>query len=427
MAKKVKAGEFVWSLAVSVVWSALAALLIVAFVWAVSRFVPAAEYWWTTDALYATYGVAFAGTLIARRAFEVFARKRRPERSSDEVSRLLRIVNVRTLLALVFGIGLLIFGSEELPIPADHLELSRNKDLIHTLSKEIGFAFIVAIVIWTMFELFNREEEEVVFNSRLEQIKRSVFFSVFKRNFPDQLMDEADKLLLGESFIRPSIDVLYTLTDSECSRDGVDGKVRIVLLNSVARYRVKNVGNEPLHCPNKAALPNPMHPEMKDLVRVKNVHVTIGDDDPQKIDLTKAEEKFRERIQDNSIYDVRFELDDILVGGGKEIEIVWEYTMVKEEEDTEVMRFLFPTGSLNLTIIDRTTSPRLVRARSIHRVDLTTVSVEREIGVYKYSLDHFLLPQQGYMIWWKKDVPVTGIGSQHAATERRSPAPPREA
>jgi hypothetical protein len=83
--------------------------------------------------------------------------------------------------------------------------------------------------------------------------------------------------------------------------------------------------------------------------------------------------------------------------------VIWDYVMAKEQEDSEVTQFLFPTDSVAITIVDQGTDERVVRAKSIHRCALEGISSDSERGTYNYRLDRYFLPRQGYVIWWKRD------------------------
>ena len=91
----------------------------------------------------------------------------------------------------------------------DDLEGTFWRDLFH----EIGFALIVAVVIWTIFEFFTRAEHEKRWAQHTQDIAKGVFFGVFRRNFPDEYIKEAHNLVLDHRFIRFGLNVTYTLVD----------------------------------------------------------------------------------------------------------------------------------------------------------------------------------------------------------------------
>lgn len=76
--------------------------------------------------------------------------------------------------------------------------------------------------------------------------------------------------------------------------------------------------------------------------------------------------------------------------------------MAKEEEDTEVFQTMMPCQQINLTVSDPAKDQRIVRARSIHRCELSNDTPPDTHGTYNFSLDNYVLPHQGFSIWWKR-------------------------
>src|SRR5688500_16454049 len=116
---------------------------------------------------------------------------------------LLDLINLRTGFCTILGICLLLLA---------HYTHAYNV-LISTLFKEIGFAFIVAVIIWGMFEYSQHSESEDKWNKRIESMTKNVFMGVFKRNLPDALIREANTLVLNQNFLREDFHVIYTLRD----------------------------------------------------------------------------------------------------------------------------------------------------------------------------------------------------------------------
>jgi hypothetical protein len=314
-----------------------------------------------------------------------------------------KIVNVRSAVALILGFVFLILANTEIIFTrtADHVD--GQKSLFLHLLQEVGFALIVALVIWAMWEYFSQVETEDQWDARIERVAKSVFFSVFKRNFPDELIREANLLLLEQSFIRTGGNHLYTLRDDSFSR--ADGTaVPCVIVEAVVRFKVKNISNELRSYPLKVALPNPLHDQVKERCGVRRVQVRSGTGELVDQCLDKAEISFRAELADNSKHQASFELASVEIRAGQEIEVIWNYAMMKEEEDTEVVLFTLPTEGIVATVVDYGPSKRTVRAKSIHRCPLEDVSSSPPNGTYTFRLDKYLLTRQGFVIWWKRDV-----------------------
>jgi len=328
----------------------------------------------------------------------------------DEKGGRVRFFNQNALIAGLLGVLLLVVSYWVCPPD------SFWRDITH----EIGFALLVAVIIWTTFEFFSRAESEDRWNKRIEQIALAVFNGVFKRNFPEAYIREANALVLDHTFIRSSMNVTYTIEDATYqSRAGAPQ--RFVKLYALARHSVKNVGNSAALLPIVIGLPNPLIDEMKDSCRVLGISVRVQGGAEQKIDLTKCNEEFQNSLRDDNISRVKFEAPSISLPPGHEADVTFNYVMAKEEEDTEIFQTRYPADSLTITIVDRNPELRAVRARSIHAADLEDNSPKTgQGGTYNFRLPRYLLPHQGFVIWWKKVPPqLKGDGSgNQTATEK---------
>jgi hypothetical protein len=312
-----------------------------------------------------------------------------------------KILNLRSMLALILGLTLLIVANSGILFSTVPAHAADQKSLILLLIQEVGFALIVALVIWAMWEYFSQAETEDQWNARIERVAKSVFFGVFKRNFPEELIQEANLLLLEQNFVRTECQLIYTMMDDMFDRD--DGvQTPFVRMETIARFKIKNIGNSTIACPVAISLPNPVHGGMKEKCGVRRVQYrTIGD--WITIPLQDSEREFRSQLADDNNDQARFILPSIPIAPNQEIDIIWDYVMTKEDEDSELMLSLFPTDSISITIVDRGPTPRFVRAKSIHRTPLEKISSDEPRGTYSYRVDRYLLPRQGFLIWWKRD------------------------
>lgn len=273
--------------------------------------------------------------------------------------------------------------------------------------QEIGFAFVVAVIIWSSFEFFSQSESDEHWNRRIELIAKNVFFGVFKRNFPQEFIKEANILVLDHSFIRLGTNVTYTLQD-KIYTDRYGAQQKFVELETVLRFKIKNISNSTSSLPLVIALPNPVINELKPFCKVVKIKVEGMPGITQSYldrQVAETETRFREAIKDDTLSHVPFRACELSIKSDAEVEIVYEFTMAKEEEDTEICQTMYPMESVNITIVDRGPTPRVVRARSIHHADLENDTSASGTGTYNFRLNRYLLPHQGYAIWWKK-VPV---------------------
>lgn len=304
-----------------------------------------------------------------------------------------RLWNTNAMFALLIGFILLTWS---------HLGLAAYP-VFHTAAHEIGFALLVAVTIWGSFELFEQAKTDDEWNNKIEKIARNVFFGVFKRNFPEEFIKEANILVLDHTFIRSGLNVTYTITDGSYTDRA--GQTRpYVKLYSIARYKIRNVGNTNSKLPIGINLPNPLIDEMKSNCKVLRITIKRGGRE-EKPDLTAGEEAFRKSIEDDKKYQVSFRLEPIELEPNEEVEIIFDYVMAKEDEDTEIFQTLYPADSVSITIMDRGPTERAVRARSIHVSDLENDTSAETTGTYNFKLSKYLLPHQGFVIWWKRVPP----------------------
>jgi hypothetical protein len=319
-----------------------------------------------------------------------------PKRSKIGTNGRRPILNFRSVCVL--AIGLLMVICSEFFFPDGNLH--PVAELAKLLLQEIGFALIVALIIWCGFEYFSHVESEDEWNERIEKISKSVFFGVFRRNFPEALIREANTLLLEQTFIRRGCHVSYTLRD-DTFKDEKGNAQPFVRLEAVARFKIQNISNTSASLPIAIGLPNPIQEDLKTKCAV--IGATIKRNGKATVcDLKEAEQKFREELKNDLEYQVAFRLPEVTLDPQEEIEVIWDYVMAKEEEDTEIFQTRYPTDSISITVLDTSPSKRFVRARSIHPVQLDNDSSAQSKGTYNYRLDRYLLPHQGFAIWWKQ-------------------------
>ena len=308
---------------------------------------------------------------------------------------MLSLSTMRIIAAALFAFLLIVLAHFAFPKEP----LSPQLELVKILFHEVGFALVVALLIWGLFEYFSNAESEEQWNRRIDRIAKSVFFGVFRRNFPPELIHEANVLLLEQSFVRLGFHVTYTLNDDSYVHEGRE--ISFVRLEAVARYKIKNVSNVVASCPIAIGLPNPLQEVLKSKCRVNRLVVKRKGIN-ENINLDGAEEKFRLTLSDNSSYNARYAIEPIKIAPDEEVEIIWDYAMAKEDEDTEIGQTLYPTDSITIAVMDTNPTRRIVRARSIHPAPLENDTSAEAKGTYIFRLERYMLPHQGFAIWWKR-------------------------
>jgi len=304
------------------------------------------------------------------------------------------------VVAFVIGIGLLMLAHSDVLISTQPGHINEQKSLFRSLLHEAGFACLVAVLIWLVWEIFHQMETEDQWNARIERIAKSVFFGVFKRNLPDQLIQEANFLLLEQKFVRTGYNATFNLIDDQFER--ANGQLEpFVRFDAIVRYKVKNISAEPEDCPIVVGIPAPGYAAMKKKCCVRSVQLAQAGGQFQNLNLEEAEKKFREKLDDPSNEQALFTLPSVEVPPGGEIELIWDYATAKAEEDAAVLQTQFPTESITITVVDQRPAHRIVRARSIHRLPFTKISSDDKSGTYIFKLDRYFLPHQAFHIWWQ--------------------------
>jgi hypothetical protein len=213
-----------------------------------------------------------------------------------------RLITPRLAIAFLASLVLLI-GPHIYPL-SEHPDIG---NVVH----EIGFALLVAIFVWGVFEFFSHAETEDHWNDRIEKITKNVFFGVFRRNFPEGLIREATILLLDHTFLRKGLDVTYTLMDGSYN-DREGRQQTFVKLSAITRFKIVNISNSNAEYPIVVGLPNPLIDEMKPFCKVNRLYIRRGDI-IENFDLAEAEKVFRESMKDDNIYQVNFRLKPVII------------------------------------------------------------------------------------------------------------------
>lgn len=322
------------------------------------------------------------------------------EKSAGRGRRTIRILRI---MAIGFaGLSLLFLA---------HLWLKDKESVSFLLAHEIGFALIVSLVVWALFEAQLSHEAEATWDQRIERVTKNVFQAVLRKDLPKALLDEANNLILNSSLIRDSFTVTYTLRDAQFE-SGSEGTVDCVLVEAVMEFTMRNVSTEDHSWPVKLSLPNPVHAGMKCLVAVRDVSVSKGGETVT-LDLEAARKEFETLLQDNTQTAVPFIAGDVMLRPGESCHLSASYVMAKEAEDTELLSTLYPADGLRITLFDLAGDTKRVKfARSVHRQPVETLSSgEDGSGAKIFRLPGYLLPHQGVLIWWKKR-PSAPTGSE---------------
>jgi hypothetical protein len=270
-------------------------------------------------------------------------------------------------------------------------------EVLRDFLREIGFALVVAIVIWFVFEYFARSENEAMWKERVQEVAENVFYAVHRRKIPPGYFNFANELILTPKFMRTGWQLHYSLRDAHYQEN--ERKIPFVAVTCVSRFEVTNITEQTQLFPIQVSLPNPIHQGMKDRVGVSGILVWRSGQ-RQELELAVAEQSFRAQMQTNS-FQFLFDAGAIEMQPQEKIEIASTFTLAKQVEDNEVLQGKYPADSLRIAIVDHCTKKRLIGARSIHPDTLEHESPAGTTDTYQYRINRYLLPHHGAVFWWK--------------------------
>ena len=143
---------------------------------------------------------------------------------------------------LAFGlIGLSAILEVSLTIPPSDFVFHHATTLIQFVN-ELGFAFLISLIIIMGLEQRSRDEFNITVNERITNIQDNVFKSTFSRNIPKSVIDEVDNLVLRADFIRESHTSSYRFRRTNAKIINIDAPdVDVLVVNVSVAYRIRNV------------------------------------------------------------------------------------------------------------------------------------------------------------------------------------------
>lgn len=271
-------------------------------------------------------------------------------------------------------------------------------DILGRVLHEVGFACIVASIVWIIFERFSERNSERAWRKRSEKIAEDVFYGVLRRRLPKQLLAAANELILAQDLIRRELRLEYEISDGGPELQKIYG-CPVVRLDTHASYKLINVGEKTV--PHKVALslPNAILPDDKQFPILSSTVIRQNGQPISQADTLLANAVNTKRVENDR---VTFDIANINLAPDEEVFISVEYSLLKHENDSEVVQTTFASDSISIIIRDRKPGTRQVGARALHRDKLTVERNSPISGMYEYSLDKFLLPHQGVIVWWSK-------------------------
>jgi hypothetical protein len=279
---------------------------------------------------------------------------------------------------------------------------------------EIGIAFLVSLIIWSVFELYRAEVAESEWNKRMEAATKNVFYAVLRKELPTQLINTAQKLAFNNPLIRSEFSVKYTLWDRNYVENGQ--RVDFVLMEAEVSFCMKNVGLDPADFRPALGLPDPVHPRLKEQVTVQKMEVRRSPSGvPEEINFAVAHDRFVS-LRDSpsgteaSGTEIPFAADTVRVKSMESIFVSARYTMAKSPEDAELLQTGAPSDGLRVVVVvgDKSSRNLEIFARAVHPEPLERATDTD--GSILLEIKGYLVPHQGVLVWWKESENATEKG-----------------
>ena len=263
-----------------------------------------------------------------------------------------------------------------------------------SLSKEVGFACIIACIVAVVIERTSRSRLEEEFRGYQQQISNDVLYAVMQKQFPSNIWKEIDETILSVDFIRTQFHAAYEFSEVEMS--GEDVSRNYIRVDNDILYVLKNIGARPNGTHVGIRFRSPENsPETGGLEYIKI--------DGQEVDAKKTVEGVY------SVYKTSIQLDP-----GEEVSISIRYHMVKRRIDYEVWTSMYPTGEARIDLISNIETLAF-SAEALQRYPVKAIRTDASGRFQCWEFQRPILPFQGIMIFWHEKESADPVVEEHSA------------
>jgi hypothetical protein len=294
----------------------------------------------------------------------------------------------RYLIIALLAFGLIGFSAileVSLTIPPSDSVFHHATTLIQFVN-ELGFAFLISLIIIMGLEQRSRDEFNITVNERITNIQDNVFKSTFSRNIPKSVIDEVDNLVLRADFTRENHTASYRFRLTNAQTMNIDAPdVDVLVANVSVAYRIRNVSG---------------------VRKSYNIRPGIETSPIQELDAQSFfEELMINDVQQNLESEksgnfIRLLINTADINPGDAARVLMRYQAIKHVRDYEIWRSLIPSDGMTLRVNMPPGVP-LCAANALHRAALTPLVRDTANGYYEWLLDQAVLPHQGIIFWWE--------------------------
>lgn len=288
-----------------------------------------------------------------------------------------------------------------------------------------GVGVLVSLIIATLILRDQRFEVQLDLDRRLDSISQNVFAGVLGMKLPKPYVDLVVSQILSPSIVREDLQVQITMR-AVAEVPGLAGDRQFVLLENKASWVNHNISSEERKVPVGVRLPNPMLGPLIDLVKLQAIRVG-GKEIPAE-QITSLNEAARDEAKARKSAELRMMIDPVTIPAGERLRVEFDYDIVKEEEDNEIIQTSVPTESMTLKVREQTGRHLLMMAKSIHSSDIEPASrAVNHDGWAEWTLSEWAFPRQGIVFWWKlpnRERREAEPGEEEVAAAKASAAEP---
>jgi hypothetical protein len=304
--------------------------------------------------------------------------------SQQTLSRIFSRINLAlVVISLVFLMASILLDHFMQHPPPQVSWLNDRKTLID-LTRDLGFAFLIGLVIAITIERSARFEHNKMVEEQIRKIQADVLREVFQISTPKAVFDAIKSGVLDVPFQRKSFRVVVRMLEE---LKATDGTVYIVIQLRV-EYRIRNNSTNAKRYSIGVEIERPPLKEFED--KIKIVSVAVDD-----IQLSPKQLEEGHKLANDTKAFIRFSHQTDLQPG-QEKEILKIFRSIKQQNDHEILHVLHPTDSMRVTL-DFDTSKFDVEAYALHSRELTEAAGD----LPGWRISDVLLPYQGINISWR--------------------------
>ena len=268
---------------------------------------------------------------------------------------------------------------------------------LHTwaaFSRELGFAFFIAMIIIIFVEKRSRDEQQEITRNNIDSVSDNVLKAVLGINMPRGIVRQVIGTILSTPIIRHDVRLTFTLENLP-EEFGVMCD-RCVLLRVENTYELENVTGNTVDWAIRLVHPMAPFPEpdIQALAKVENVSF---EDSPLPLD------EVEKGLTSNAGHVKRYEWLRSLNPGTRS-RVSTSYTLIKEVSDNELWTSLLSSTSLEVTV-DVRVADCLWDLGSRHAGIIKALGPSQQ-GPYTerkitFRCEQAVLPHQGVIFWWR--------------------------